>query len=71
VAPLGPVPTYPCGMETLMDLTDRLAALEAEVAQLRDRVARLATAEAIMRRAGFPESMIYPEPARPAHLRPV
>jgi hypothetical protein len=54
-----------------MDLTDRLAALEAEVTQLRDRVARLSTAEAILRRAGFPESMIYPEPARPAHLRPV
>jgi hypothetical protein len=54
-----------------MDLTDRLAALEAEVTQLRDQLVRLATAEAIMRRAGFPETMIYPDPARPAHLRPV
>lgn len=64
-------PLIPAEWKSLMDLTDRLAALEAEVIQLRDQLARLATAESILRRAGFPESMIYPEPVRPVYLRPV
>jgi hypothetical protein len=55
------------------DLEARVAALEAEVRVLHELFKRVATAEAIMRRAGMPEPIreVAERKAARSHLRPV
>jgi prefoldin subunit 5 len=59
----------------LESLAAQVAALQAEVAWLREQFGKIATAEAILRRAhaNVPDSVLYPEakPPRPGHLHAV
>lgn len=53
-------------------LVAEVAALQAAQAELRQQMEQLCTAEAIIRRASYPESMLYgSRPPRPRHLRAV
>jgi prefoldin subunit 5 len=62
-------------MTTDDGLAAQVAALAAEVAQLREQLTKLHTAEAIIRRASanVPDSVLYPEakPPRPGHLKAI
>jgi hypothetical protein len=54
---------------TRTNLAAEFQALRAEVAQLRDQLARATEVERIMRRADLPESLPGLRPRRPRHLR--